>query len=107
MARYIDADVLSKAVIQSKNDNRHSDWILRQSHANEHRHFFSMIEAAPTADVAPIRRGRWKYVGPRHTELPADCIVECTSCGSWLSRYRGMRYNYCPFCGAKMEEVEG
>lgn len=53
MARYIDADVLSDAVIQSKNNNRHSDTVLRLSHDNEHRHFLAMIDAAPTADVSP------------------------------------------------------
>ena len=98
MARYIDAEKLCKGLREMAmvQDRYKQSTILG---------VVSTIETyASDADVAPIRRGRWKYVGPRHTELPADCIVECTSCGSWLSRYRGMRYNYCPFCGAKMEE---
>lgn len=53
MSRHIDADVLSDAVIQSKNNNRHYDTVLRLSHDNEHRHFLAMIDAAPTVDVSP------------------------------------------------------
>ena len=86
MARYIDADVLSDAVVQSKNNNRHSDTVLRLSHDNEHRHFLAMIDAAPTADVSPDTK--WISVKERLPEVEANvlayigygCIVVC-----WLT----------------------
>ncbi|MBR3922913.1 MAG: DUF551 domain-containing protein [Kiritimatiellae bacterium] len=73
MARYIDADVLSDAVIQSKNNNRHSDTVLRLSHDNEHRHFLAMIDAAPTADVSPDTK--WISVKERLPEVEADILA--------------------------------
>lgn len=69
MGRHIDADVLSDAVIQSKNNNRHSDTVLRLSHDNEHRHFLAMIDAAPTADVSPDTK--WISVKER---LPEESV---------------------------------
>ena len=102
MARYIDADVLSKAVIQSNNNNRHSDWILRRSHENEHRHFFSMIEAAPTADVAPIRRGTW--IAVPSSDLSIGRAYKCSECKAM--RYGSRLPPYCQECGSKNEPPE-
>lgn len=59
------------------------------------------IDEAPTVD--PVKHGRWKYniilgwcsVG---TEATADYV--CSVCG-WHTK---MPTNYCPNCGAKMDE---
>ena len=52
----------------------------------------TVIELAriPSADVAPIRHGRW------------DCDISgawCSVCGE----YSEGEWNYCPNCGAKMD----
>ena len=52
----------------------------------------------PAADVVPVVHGRWEQ-----TEAPFmnEC-EDCSVCG-----YRtvwGHRFNYCPNCGAKMNE---
>ena len=73
MARYIDAGVLSDAVIQSKNNNRHSGTVLRLSHDNEHRHFLAMIDAAPTVDVSPDTK--WISVKERLPEVGEDVLA--------------------------------
>lgn len=88
MARYIDADVLSDAVIQSKNNNRHSDTVLRLSHDNEHRHFLAMIDAAPTADVSPDTK--WfsakEWLPTYGTDVLVytitgiQCVASCSPC---------------------------
>lgn len=46
----------------------------------------------PAADVAPVRHGRWKRYGKN--------LGECSECGEVVS----VRNNYCPNCGAKMDE---
>ena len=59
-----------------------------------------IIEDAPTADVAPVVHGRWV---PTKAPFMNEC-KDCSVCG-----YRtvwGHRYNYCPNCGAKMDEKE-
>lgn len=48
----------------------------------------------PAADVAPVVHGRWKRYGRN--------LGECSNCGEIVN----IRYNYCPNCGAKMDEVE-
>ena len=53
------------------------------------------IEIIPSADVAPVRHGRWKCHG--------DCgVTECSVCGWSIEEYVG-DYDYCPNCGAKMD----
>ena len=55
----------------------------------------SSVENAHPADVAPVRHGRWKRYGKN--------LGECSECGEIVS----VRNNYCPNCGAKMDEKEG
>lgn len=50
------------------------------------------IKAIPAADVATVRHGKWKFLGIGH--------YECTNC----KKINDYPYNYCPNCGAKMEE---
>lgn len=52
------------------------------------------IDSEPSADVAPVRHGRWKRHGKN--------LGECSECGEVVS----VRNNYCPNCGAKMD-LEG
>ena len=50
----------------------------------------------PSADVQPVRHGRW-------IEEP-NCMYRCSSCGSHYPSIRGyMDYCYCPSCGARMD----
>ena len=52
------------------------------------------ISDMPAVDVAPVRHGRWKRYGKN--------LGECSECGEIVS----VRNNYCPNCGAKMDEKE-
>ena len=54
----------------------------------------------PAADVVPVVHGRW-------IRKPHWC-VSCSYCGKCMHDYEGEveLYNYCPNCGAKMDEVE-
>ena len=55
----------------------------------------------PTADVKPVRHGRWEKRG---------CSWYCTYCGvGYRITYRSIpasRHKYCPNCGADMREGE-
>lgn len=54
------------------------------------------IKNAPTVDAVPVRRGKWIY---HRDEFDGD-TAECSVC-----HVEGMLYgNYCPNCGAKMDE---
>ena len=57
------------------------------------------IRAIPAADVRPVVRGRWeKCVG----ENGVTSACRCSLCGFEDNRFS--MFNYCPNCGAKMEE---
>ncbi len=62
-----------------------------------------MVESIPAADVAPVRHGRFVHDGPRF-----DGAVDwwhCSSCGGLVSGVE-TRFDYCPYCGAKMDMEE-
>lgn len=54
------------------------------------------VDAIPSADVAPVRHGRWIW---RNKLEPFEFKYECSICheGSDLES------KYCPNCGAKMD----
>lgn len=50
-------------------------------------------------DAANVKHGHWEK-----ERIGADKIDKCSVCGSsYLPCIKS--YNYCPFCGAKMDEV--
>lgn len=51
-----------------------------------------------SADVAPVRRGRWA-----ETVTDGFLFVSCSACGFKTGR---IDYNYCPNCGARMDGEE-
>ena len=58
---------------------------------------FKVIDAIPTAEVAPVVHGRWEKSGS---------LLECQYCGeiySQLGGNSGKSWKYCPNCGAKMD----
>ena len=59
-----------------------------------------LLQKAPTADVEPVRRGKWLENEYRHY---------CSECGH-MGLFNGFGFklesNYCPHCGAKMEEYK-
>ena len=59
---------------------------------------YAVIDNAPSADVAPVRHGRWVA---SHDELCACSICKYPLCVGWNQT------NYCPNCGAKMDGGNG
>lgn len=59
---------------------------------------WKVIDGATPADVAPVVRGRWIEI-----EAPfGGKAYGCSQCGKAVL----MDYDYCPYCGAKMDESE-
>ena len=54
----------------------------------------------PAQDVAPVRHGRWEFLGPNR--LIGDCM--CGTCSVCKVRCKYIvNKNICPNCGAKMD----
>lgn len=60
------------------------------------------LKIIPSADVAPVRHAHWIY--HRDNLFPSDSTQECSYCHEEesLALYND---NYCPSCGARMDEV--
>lgn len=62
------------------------------------------LDNVPTADVAPVRHGRWKEQQKKYR------IYSCSECNKvtlfekWGDTV--MPYDYCPNCGARMDAKE-
>ena len=61
----------------------------------------------PSADVAPVRHGRWIEYGENKDGTHNIC---CSVCGGFFkseghanSCYTRNKYRYCPNCGARMD----
>lgn len=84
MAEYINREAAIRALL---NDAQEQVSYSREDAAD-------CIRYMDAADVAPVVHGRWKRYGRN--------LGECSNCGEIVN----IRYNYCPNCGAKMDEVE-
>lgn len=61
-----------------------------------------IIEEMPTIDAQEVKHGKWVFVGTKTNMVSLSCheIYKCNLCG----RQNKCRYDYCPHCGARMED---
>ena len=98
MAEYIERGALMQFPIRRNHYDR----------KNGNKHFINGIESVleyaenlPAADVAPVMHGRWEEASD------GDGIV-CPFCRTDFCTiiYDTEYFNYCPHCGAQMDEKE-
>ena len=66
------------------------------------------IKNIPSADVAPVRHGKWTEVQKENIWGDIIPVFECSLCGKYTFGTKGIteKSNYCPNCGARMNEEE-
>lgn len=57
-----------------------------------------IIKSMKTVDAEPIRHGYW-------IKDRLDSIRKCSLCGAVIYRHEDL-FDYCPWCGTRMDEVE-
>ena len=57
------------------------------------------IANAPTIDAVPVRHGHWET----NSDRPDTLICSVCKCG--FDMWKHDPHNFCPNCGAKMDEV--
>ena len=74
---------------------------------------YIVLDIKPSADVAPVRHGRWdvREPMPMHDikgNLSWGNWYVCTGCGFATTAIEGhiTQYKYCPSCGARMDGDE-
>ena len=95
MAEYIDRVALENAMTTAAVTGKDRD---RRIWAKA----ICVLHDMPTADVAPVRHGRWIDAYPDIEPNPMFMYGICSECGfeQGISKY----LNYCPNCGAKMDD---
>jgi hypothetical protein len=61
-------------------------------------HIYCDIDDIRTADVQPVKHGRWFHINN-------DSFIYCSECNNeayWDTDYGQQLFDYCPYCGAKM-----
>ena len=93
MPRYINAEALRESWLYNGENERIYD-------TND---FLESLDDAPTADVEPVRHGRWEYGNCSVCSVPAVTMRQVDGVEIRVETPR------CPNCGAKMDgesEVE-
>lgn len=88
--RLIDADKLKEDMTKRQIEKRD----LNAS-------FFAVINEQPTVEAEPVRHGHWEYVDAPVFGNPYGSY-KCDCCGNSMAH----KTNYCPNCGAKMDEED-
>lgn len=100
--RLIDADEMllneSEAYMNAQTTlarkGKNLTWMVNQV---VHAEIQKLINDTPTIVAEPVRHGRWK-----ETSEEEPCYYYCSECGGACND----EWNYCPNCGARMEELE-
>ena len=91
MRKYIDAEKLKQEIWQYT--DKYGQIMLGITK-------FNILLERSAADVAEVKRGRWVNVEPAPNNL---FYATCSVCGD---RQTVEVANYCPMCGASMDEEE-
>ena len=98
MAKYIEREALEVDL------NHRLNFLMGEN--GEYDHYTSgfdeavtRVENFPSADVAPVRHGQWKT----NSDRPDTLICSVCKCG--FDMWKHDPHNFCPNCGAKMDEV--
>ena len=95
MTRYIDADALKESIDEHVYLVNHgfneSEYGITQYGIHQ------IIDDAPTIDAEPVRHGKWRFV-----KCATGLRSQCNECLHWVDA--GTDRNYCPNCGARMDE---
>lgn len=65
--------------------------------------FQHIVDLAPTVDAEPVRHGKWVEHHEPYTWM-GYAYWTCSECNYGEENENGIRSNYCPVCGAKMDE---
>ena len=92
--RLVDADALMQTYAKFVAPSNNSDFENEPTWNDA----VSLLESAPTVD--PVKHGHWIDRAKSILGLPTEA---CSECAEWSVGYKK---DYCPHCGAKMDEVQ-
>ena len=67
----------------------------------QREYLINAINGMPAADVQEVKHGRWEYNNEAYVGSNPYGSYNCSICGENVPH----KTNYCPNCGARMDEV--
>ena len=98
--RFIDANNLIEEIKEERCYNCRNFKDMKCNYCGTADYIY-MIEDMPAADVVPVVHGHWI----EQDKYTFGVMYDCSICGSRILD-NGHSWNYCPNCGAKMDEKE-
>ena len=98
MAEYIEREATVKLLRRLES----RDYRREEGSIQEAIKMVSFPESTPSADVAPVRHGRWI----EKEKYSFGIMYDCSLCEDRILD-NGHPWNYCPNCGAKMDGGDG
>ena len=111
MSRYIDTEKLCQKILDAE------DYYKAKNNSNTEARIkydflinvvTPMVVGTPTEDVVPVVHAHW--IGTEYDGFadgnPVYDTFECSNCGEEHQGEADTLTNYCPHCGAKMDERE-
>lgn len=97
MKDYIEREEVKKEIIEWASRLANPKYLDRDA-------TLDIIRLIPSADVAEVRHGKWEVDEVRSKEHIENIYV-CSACKNFEAWGETEITNYCPYCGARMEEV--
>lgn len=95
--RLIDADALTIEVLKKAFDDA-----LFGGNTDMHKLLISIVAHQPTIDAEPVRHGKWIKADTQQYFRKHYPFFTCSECGYRKDSQK--KWNYCPNCGARMDE---
>ena len=99
MTEYIERKIALSIREPSKSDRYYQTYNLDDAYGQGWDDALCCIESIPIADVAPIIHGQWET----NSDRPDTLICSVCKCG--FDMWKHDPHNFCPNCGAIMDEV--
>ena len=99
MTEYIERKIALSIREPSKSDRHYQTYNLDDAYGQGWDDALCCIESIPIADVAPIIHGQWE------TNSDMSDTLICSVCKCGFDMWKHDPHNFCPNCGAKMDEV--
>ena len=90
------ADLISRSALMAH--FKQDEWGTPDERWRPEREFGRMVMTAPAVEAEIVKHGRWVDAG--------DSKLHCTSCRRYIRRIVPIGYDYCPYCGAKMDKAQ-
>lgn len=97
--RLIDADKL-ECVAATMPKDASDDY--KEGYGDGMNYVLDIIDDLPT--IEPVKRGRWVKAERDGCLTYSDAYKQCSECGNVT--FLAEKMNYCPWCGARMQEGE-